>query len=91
MYVGTDVSPKAIEYIIHDYSHGALSFNYHEDGLVVSLNGVELTTLAAYQNVSLTIDADGNIVGGEVPQPSVPEEPAEPGDPLTPPEEEEEP
>ena len=91
VYVGTDVSPKAIEYIIHDYSHGALSFNYHEDGLVVSLNGVELTTLAAYQNVSLTIDSDGNIVGGEVPQPSIPEEPTEPSEPFTPPEEEEEP
>ena len=91
VYVGTNVSPKAIEYIIHDYSHGTVTFTYHEDGLVVSLNGIELTTLAAYQNVSLTIDADGNIVGGEAPQPSVPEEPTEPSEPITPPEEEDEP
>lgn len=91
VFVGTNTTPMAIEYIIHDYSNGTLSFNYHEDGLVISLNGVELTTLAAYQNVSLTIDADGNIVGGEVPQPSIPEEPTEPSEPLTPPEEEEEP
>lgn len=80
VYVGTDSSPMAIEYIIHDYSHGTVSFTYQEDGLVVSLNGIELTTLAAYQNVSLTIDADGNIVGGETPQPADPEETTDLGD-----------
>lgn len=94
VYVGTNTTPKAIEYIIHDYSHGAISFHYQEDGLVVSLNGIELTTLAAYQNVSLTIDADGNIVGGETPQPTTPEEstePRNPSDPSLPPEEGNEP
>lgn len=82
VYVGTDSTPKALEYIIHDYSMGVIRFEYTENGLVVFLNDVELTTLAAYQNMTLTIDADGNIFGGETPQPP------EPTDPVPPPEEE---
>lgn len=96
VYVGTSNTPKALEYIVHDYSQGNIRFEYREDGLAVFLNDVELTTMAAYQNVTLTIDADGNIVGSEAPQPSEPSEPtepvepSEPSEPVLPPEEDDE-
>ena len=85
LYVGSETSPKAIEYIINDYSKGDITFAYTESGLQVILNGEELTTLEALQNITLTIDAEGNIAGGELPpSPSDPSEPSEPTDPSNP-------
>lgn len=83
--VGTKTTDKAITYIINDYSRSnKLRFSYSEAGLLVKYDGVELTTLQALQELTLTIDENGNIVAGDPAQPSEPTEPMDPTDPSDP-------
>lgn len=83
--VGTRTTDKAIVYTVVDYScSDDVYFRYQEDGLVVEYRGAELTTLQALQEIVLTIDENGQVVVGDMPQPPAPSEPSEPSEPSQP-------
>lgn len=77
VHVGTRMTNKAIVYTVIDYScSNSVGFSYVEKGLVVKYNGVEMTTLQALQELTLTIDENGQMVVNE------PEQPTDPTDPI---------
>ena len=83
--VGTRTTDRALVYTVIDYSCSyEVYFHYREDGLVVEYRGEELTTLQALQEIVLTIDEDGRMILGDVPQPPAPTEPSEPSVPTEP-------
>ena len=85
VYVGTRETNRAVTYIINDYScSNKIGFTYRAGGLVVKYNGVELTTLQALQELTLTIDESGQMVVGDPSDPTDPSEPTEPSTPAEP-------
>ena len=89
IFVGTETSPKALRYIVNDYSFSPdLFVSYSEEGLLISYTDKsgksQTTTLAPLQEVELTIDSEGKIVE-DLPD-TDPETPSETTPPNTEPE-----
>lgn len=83
--VGTKTTDRALVYTVIDYScSNDVLFHYREDGLVVEYCGQELTTLQALQEIVLTIDENGQMIVGDMPQPPTPSDPTEPSMPTEP-------
>jgi hypothetical protein len=88
VFVGTETTPRALRYIINDYSFAKDMFTvYSEDGLLVSYTDKsgksQTTTLPPLEEAVLNIDTEGKIVDGAYP-PSEPTEPTtEPTVPTT--------
>lgn len=83
--VGTRTTDRALVYTVIDYScSNEVYFHYREDGLAVEYCGQELTTLQALQEIVLTIDENGQMIVGDMPQPPTPSDPTVPSEPTEP-------